>query len=162
MSITNNASKDNYHRVAEANLVLGMTCLHKGLLPYGWHTLSDGTSWRSQKANWVLGMTCLHRGLLSYGWHTLSDGTPWRSQKPTTNKQRHKGIYHQVAEANWVLGMTTYIRDYSPMDDIPSVTALHDGARRPIGSWEWLAYISDYSLVDDIPSVTALHDGAKH
>jgi hypothetical protein len=24
----------------------------------------------------------------------------------------------------------------SPMDDIPSVMELHDGARRPIGSWE--------------------------
>ena len=64
------------------------------------------------------------------------------------------------------------------MDDIPSVTALHDGARyqqptsydtrsitiklqRPIGFWECLAYIGDYSPMDDIPSVTALHDGAR-
>ena len=47
------------------------------------------------------------------------------------------------------------------MDDIPSVTALHDGARRPIGSWVRLAYIGDYSRMDDIPPVTALHDGAR-
>jgi hypothetical protein len=47
------------------------------------------------------------------------------------------------------------------MDDIPSVTALHDGARRPIGSWVRLAYIRGYSLMDDIPPVTALHDGAR-
>jgi len=47
------------------------------------------------------------------------------------------------------------------MDDIPSVTALHDGARRQTGSWECLAYIGDYSLMDDIPPVTALHDGAR-
>ena len=47
------------------------------------------------------------------------------------------------------------------MDDIPPVTALHDRARRPIGSWVRLAYIGDYSLMDDIPPVTALHDGAR-
>ena len=47
------------------------------------------------------------------------------------------------------------------MDDIPSVTALHDEARRPIGSWESLAYIGDYTPMDDIPSVTALHDGVR-
>ena len=39
------------------------------------------------------------------------------------------------------------------MDDIPSVMALHDGARRPIGSWVRLAYMGDYSPMDDIPPV---------
>ena len=48
------------------------------------------------------------------------------------------------------------------MDDIPSVTALHDGARRPIGSWVRLAYIGDYSPMDDIPPVTELHDGDRN
>ena len=36
-------------QVTNADWVLGMTCLHKGILPYGWHTLSDGTTWRRQK-----------------------------------------------------------------------------------------------------------------
>jgi hypothetical protein len=40
------------------------------------------------------------------------------------------------------------------MDDIPSVMALHDGARWPIGSWVRLAYIGDHSPMDDIPPVT--------
>ena len=47
------------------------------------------------------------------------------------------------------------------MDDIPSVTALHDGARWPIGSWVRLAYIGEYSPMNDISSVTALHDGVR-
>ena len=47
------------------------------------------------------------------------------------------------------------------MDDILLSTALHDRARRPIGSWVRLAYIGEYSLMDDIPPVTALHDGAR-
>ena len=61
---------------------------------------------------------------------------------------------------SWV--RLAYIGNYFHMDDIPSVTALHDGARRPIGSWVRLAYIGDYSPMDDIPPVTALHDGARN
>jgi hypothetical protein len=61
---------------------------------------------------------------------------------------------------SWV--RLVYIGAYTPMDDIPSVTALHDGARRPIGSWVRLAYIGDYTPMDDIPPVTALHDGARN
>ena len=47
------------------------------------------------------------------------------------------------------------------MNYILSVTALHDGARRLIGSWVRLAYIGNYFHMDDIPPVTALHDGAR-
>ena len=45
---------------------------------------------------------------------------------------------------SWV--RLAYIGDYSPMDDIPPVTALHDGARRPMGSWVRLAYIRDLPI----------------
>ena len=44
---------------------------------------------------------------------------------------------------SWV--RLAYRGKYSPVNDIPPVTALHDGARRPIGFWVGLAYIGDYA-----------------
>jgi hypothetical protein len=73
---------------------------------------------------------------------------------------------------SWV--RLAYIRDYSLMDDIPPVTALHDRARdkqkgqKPTSNkchlWPWIlpANTGIYIFpMDDIPPVTALYDGAR-
>ena len=60
-------------QVTKAIWVLGMTCLHRELLPHmddipSVTPFHDGA--RNQQvtnANWVLGMTCLHRELLPHG-----------------------------------------------------------------------------------------------
>ena len=68
--------------------------------------------------------------------------------------------------ANWVPGMTCLHRGLAPIDDIPSVTALHqdeDAAKFQL-VLRMTCLHRGLAPMDDIPSVTALHqdeDAAK-